>query len=92
MGQATSAHQEVLRPLTQCGEDTNLGRHLRVRGAGDPAQAAEARSFPLHDFANSEPLSIRENAAFTGFSADRRHIRVGSVLQPTRSIQLMTGQ
>ncbi len=44
MGQAASAHQEILRSFTQCREDPNLDRHLRLRAAGHRSQTTGART------------------------------------------------
>src|SRR5271157_4603373 len=90
--QTTSAHQEVLRPLAQRGEDPNLDRHLRVRAAGDCSQAPGIGTQPLSHGTNSEPQFVRKSAPFTGFFAISLSNRNRALLQPNGSIQLMTGQ
>src|SRR5271165_848012 len=90
--QTTSAHQKVLRPLAQRGEDATLDRHLRVRAAGDYSQALGSGTQPLSHGTNSEPQFVRENASFTGYFARSPHNRNRVPLQPNGSIQLMTGQ
>src|SRR5208337_4534457 len=90
--QTTSAHQEVLRPLAQRGEDPNLDRHLRVRAAGDCSQAPGIGTQPLSHGTNSEPQFVRKSAPFTGFFAISLSNRNRVPLQPNGSIQLMTGQ
>ena len=90
--QTASAHQEILWALTQRGENPNLDRHLRLCAAGHRPQAPEARTQPVPDVANFQPLTFRKNATFTGVFANKPFRRTGDALQPTQYVRLMTGQ
>lgn len=92
MDQTAPAHREILRTITQCGEDPNLDRPLDLRALSDHSQTPAARTQPLRHDTNSQRHFVRKNADFTGFFAYQPLHRVGHFLQPARFIQLMTGK
>lgn len=64
--QATPAHQELLRHLSQRGEGPDLDRHLRLRAGGHPEEEAQPDPGSLHNLADPERHPLRETASVAG--------------------------
>src|SRR5450759_2087109 len=92
MDQTTSAHQEVLRHLRECLEDSHLDCELGLCARGDRQKATQSRRQSLQNATDLQRHSFRENLDFTGsfFSGRSNHLRRS--LQTTDSVQLTLGQ
>ena len=64
----------LLRNQRERGEDPNLDRRQRLRAGRHRPQTARPGGQPLPNPTDSQPNSIRENAHFTGTSADQTAI------------------
>ena len=50
MDQTASEDQSIFRYIRECGENSDLDRHLRLCVGGDHQKAAQNRVEPLHNF------------------------------------------
>ena len=64
MDQATSTHQVILWHIGERGQESDLDCGDGVRTGGGGQEATGHLGGPLHNFADFESYSVRENAYF----------------------------
>lgn len=65
MDQAKPTHQEFLRYLRECRQNTNLDCRISLCAGRHTQEATQHTSESLHNFTNSERLGLRKNTSIT---------------------------
>lgn len=61
MDQTTPANQILLWHVRECGEESDLDRHLSLRTRGDHQKIPQPQTRPLHHITDFESDAFREN-------------------------------
>ena len=92
MDQAAFAYQEVLRQFRECGEIANLDRSVGLCPRGYRQEAPQLGRLALHFVTDIVGHLVREDALAASVSGRRMQNKQRASIQPTESIQFLTGQ